>query len=71
MAGVGRGAAGLPRPVEAWGGESPGCRGRRGDRSRQVVAASGGMGRGAAGLPRLAWGVEPLRGEKRRKEVLG
>jgi hypothetical protein len=58
-AGVGRGAARLPRSVELWGGESPVCHGRRGEGSRRVAAAGGGVGRGVAGLSRPAWGVDP------------
>jgi hypothetical protein len=68
--GVGRGVTGLPRP--AWGREPPGCRGqwRRGEGSRRAAAA--GVGSGAAELSWPVWGGVPrLRGEKRRKEVLG
>jgi hypothetical protein len=45
----GEGPVGLPRPVEAWGGESLGCRGRRGEWIRRAAATGGGVGRGSSG----------------------
>jgi hypothetical protein len=67
--GVGWGAVGLPRPVEAWGGESSGCHGRHGEWSRRDRRGEGSRTRRGEAAVNPSFSYVSCRGEKRRKEV--